>query len=381
MAANTLTGLAESIYAGLDTVSREQVGFIPAVRKDVSLEQAAVGQTITYSQVPELAAGNIAAGAYAPDPAGIVVAAPTMTIDKARVVAVGWTGEEQTSLGGKYQDIRANAFAQAFRTLANEVETDIAATYKSASRAYGVAGSTPFGTASDLSDIAYIREILEANGAPAGDLHLIMDTKAGAAMRAKQGIVFKANEGSAASQASGNLIQLEGLYLGQSGKIATHVAGTGTGYQWGTSGTAGDSTITVSAAGGSGTILAGDIVSDTSGSTNKYVVSTTLAGVSLAIGKPGLLNSVAVGTSLVNGTSNYKANLAFNRNAIVLANRLPKRPIEGDNAIDVMIVTDPVSGLSFEIAMYRQYRQVRYEVSLCWGVKAVKPEHMAILLG
>lgn len=377
MAANTLTGLAESIYAGLDTVSRELVGLIPAVRKDVSLDQAAVGQTITYSQVPELAAGNIAAGAYAPDPSGITVAAPTMTIDKARVVAVSWTGEEQTSLGGKYQDIRANAFAQAFRTLANEVESDIAGQYKYASRAYGTAGVTPFNTAGDLSDIAYIREILETNGAPAGDLHLVIDNKSGAAMRAKQGIIFKANEGSAASQASGNLVQIEGLILGQSGKIATHTAGTGTGKVFTAGFAAGVKDLTVS--GGSGTMLVGDFFS-VSG-TDKYLVSSALNGSAVSIASPGLLSSVAGNGILTINNTNYKANMAFNRNAIVLANRLPKRPLEGDSALDVMIVTDPVSGLSFEISMYRQYRQVRYEVALCWGVKTVKPDHVAILLG
>ena len=56
-------------------------------------------------------------------------------------------------------------------------------------------------------------------------------------------------------------------------------------------------------------------------------------------------------------------------------------PEGGDAADDVMIVTDPVSGISFQIALYRQYRQVHFEVGLAWGYAAIKPAHMAILLG
>jgi hypothetical protein len=46
-----------------------------------------------------------------------------------------------------------------------------------------------------------------------------------------------------------------------------------------------------------------------------------------------------------------------------------------------MVITDPRSGLSFEVAMYRQYRQVRYEVSAAWGSAVIKPAHTALLLG
>jgi hypothetical protein len=73
--------------------------------------------------------------------------------------------------------------------------------------------------------------------------------------------------------------------------------------------------------------------------------------------------------------------MAFNRSALVLAARSPARPEEGDMAEDVIVITDPRSGLSMEFAMYKGYRKVRYEVGLAWGVKNIKPEHTALLLG
>jgi hypothetical protein len=35
----------------------------------------------------------------------------------------------------------------------------------------------------------------------------------------------------------------------------------------------------------------------------------------------------------------------------------------------------------FEVRVYRQYRQVKFEVGMTWGAKVIKPNHVAILAG
>jgi len=47
----------------------------------------------------------------------------------------------------------------------------------------------------------------------------------------------------------------------------------------------------------------------------------------------------------------------------------------------VTTVTDPRSGLSFEVSVYPGYRKVVYEVALAWGFANVKPAHTSMLLG
>ena len=56
-------------------------------------------------------------------------------------------------------------------------------------------------------------------------------------------------------------------------------------------------------------------------------------------------------------------------------------PEGGDAADDVMMVTDPVSMITYEFCIYKQKRQVRYEVNLAWGKKIVVPRHTGILFG
>jgi hypothetical protein len=109
---------------------------------------------------------------------------------------------------------------------------------------------------------------------------------------------------------------------------------------------------------------------------------TAVAAGSITIAQPGLRTATAAtGTVAITKIATSRRNMGFSRNAIVLAQRLPALPAGGDAAVDRTVVTDPRSGLSFEISQYAQYRQMYWEVACAWGVKVVKPEHLAVLLG
>jgi hypothetical protein len=387
--ANTLTSLTPTIYEALDVVSRELVGFIPAVARNSSAERAAKDQTILVPIVPANTLADNTPAVSAPNTGDQIVTNVSMTISKSKHAPIRWNGEEQRGLinAGSYGTILKNQFTQAFRTICNAVELDLAtAAYQGASRAFGTAAQAPFGTAGDLSDIAGVRKILDDNGAPTSDLHLVLGTAAMANVRGKQSVLFKVNEaGTDQLLREGVIGRLEGAAIHNSGQVLTPTKGTGASYTSDTTGYA-VGTTSIPLITGTGTVLAGDSVTF-AGDTNKYVVTTGLAAPgTLVIAEPGLKVALAASAVAMTVGNTAAQNVLFDRNAIQLVTRAPAMPIGPDGkpldmADDVMTVTDPLTGLVFDVAVYRQFMQLVYHVRLAWGVAAVKHAHIANLLG
>jgi len=380
--ANTLTNLVPDLYEALDVVSRELTGFIPAVSTNNSVERAALDEVVYVPITQEQDSADNTPAQYSPDTGDQTIDNASITIDHSKHVAVRWNGEQTKSQknSGMYSSIVAQQVAQAMRTLVNEIETDIASEYLRSSRAYGTAGTTPFAT--NLSDVSNLKKILDDNGAPVSDRHLVVDTSAGVNLRNLTNLNQANVAGSDATLRQGVLLPLFGFDVRESAQIQSHTKGTATGFDANGGEPVGETTIAVDGS-DSGTILIGDVVT-WAGDTNKYVVkSATASGAAdgnIEIYKPGLLETLATTVEGAIGDS-YTANLAFHRSAIQLATRMPARPENGDMAADVMTLTDEVTGLSFEIALYPQFRQSVIHVSIAWGTKLIKPEHCAILLG
>jgi hypothetical protein len=380
--ANVLTDLAADIYKAADVVGRELVGFIPAstINADGS-ERAAKGDVVRASFTREASAVDVSESMTIPEGTDQTVDNKTLTISNARAVQIPYTGEDVLHLnnGIGYETVYGDQIAQAMRTLTNEMEQDLwEEAYTNSSRAFGTAGTTPFG--SNFSEIAEIRQILVDNGMPQNDgqVSLVLNTLAGTNLRQLAQLQQANTAGGTDLLRQGILLDLQGLGIRESAQVGIHTKGTGTGYLLNDASSAiGDTVIATDT--GTGTILAGDIVTF-AGTSDKYVVNTALAGGSFTIGGTGLVAAEADNDAITVG-NNYTANIAFHRRALELAVRAPAVPQGGDMADDAMTVQDPVSGLVFEVRVYKGYRKTMIEVAASWGVKAWKSDFIATLVG
>lgn len=383
--ANTLTRLIPDLYAGLDVVSRELVGFVPSVFRNASAERAAVGQEIVYPISRVTTTFDVTPAMNIPEPADRTIDNGTIKITKAKGVEFGWTGEEQRGLnhGPGYLSVQANEFAQALRTLCNLIELDLAVeAAANVSRVWGTPGTTPFATT--VGDSAQVRKMLDDNGAPASGRALIINTSAGANLRSLANLT-KANEaGTTMTLRDGELLNLNGLSIKESAQVQNSVAATAASATTATTGYAVGSTTIGLASAGTGNIPAGSVITF-AGDTNKYLVVTgdtdTSNGGSITIAAPGLRVALPTSAVAITMVASGAMNIAFAGNALHLVARAPAIPQEGDAALDRRLITDPRSGLTFEVAIYAGYRKIRLEVVLAWGVKAIKREHIVGLFG
>jgi hypothetical protein len=378
---NTLTNLVSDAYAALDVVSRELVGFIPSVTRDASVDRVAVGQNVrSFKTAANTAGKDITAAMAFPAAAYQTVGNDAITISKARAFPFSWTAEEQYTVnaGAGTLSVAQDQIAQAYRAAVNEIENDIAD-----AAALGASGGiTPNATtlfSATLKDAAFAKKFLDDRGAPLSDRHMVLNTTASAAMRGLTQLNSVDSAGDASLLRQGVLGNIMGFAIRESAQVGLTAAATGASYLVDNAAGYAVGTTTIHVDAGTGSIPTGSLV--TIGG-NSYMVTTGTAGdgdQDIVIAAPGLIKAIA-NNDAVTVLSAQDANAAFSRNAIVLATRLPAVPIGGEDlALMREVITDPRSGLSFELAVYPGYRMVHYEIGVLWGAKVLKPEHICLL--
>jgi len=373
--ANVLTALQPVAYSAAKEVAAEPTAAIGAINMAFDDKGVAKGDKVKVPVAPTRSGSDFTPGAT--NPAGTDATATNIEVEITKSRKVDWnlTGEQLLSLenGGNDQEWIKQLLAQGMRTLRNEAEVDcVAAIRKGGSRAYGTAGTTPF--ASDLSHLTNLRKILQDNGAPLADLQFICDTNAGLNLR-NLGVLQNAYQaGSEEERRSGRFLPQMGFAIRESAGISTVTKGTGASYLLNGAVAVGDTAWTLDT--GSGTILAGDILT-AAGTSHKYVVNGALASNVVTIGAPGS-RAIEADNDAVTVGNDFTPSLAFERNAVVGIMRPPTFPANA--TIQKMLVSDE-KGMTYLLVQLEQYGMTSWELHLAWGFKAINSEFIAVGLG
>lgn len=379
----TISAFAENLFSAKDIVARELTGFIPSVLINSSEDGVSINGTVTsiVTAQPTLNS-SITPAMTIPAADDQTMTALTTSIGQVANVRIPMVGETWKKLNNTAGSKTAldSLLAQALRVIVNAVESHCGTVIKNgSSRAVGTAGTTPF--ASNHNTIPDVHQILKDNGCPEdGQISLVLNTTAGTKLRQLSNLYKVSEAGSDALVRRGALLDIDGLMIKESAGVASHTAGTGSGYLINNGNIAiGSTALTLDT--GSGTILAGDVVTLESDTSNKYIVNTALSGgTDLVIANPGLRVATVNNKTVTVGAA-YTGNVAFHRNAVELYMRPPALPPGGDAAIDSLTITDSKTGLVFQVSIYGGYKMQMLDITTYYQAKVWKPEFVATLLG
>jgi hypothetical protein len=379
--ANVWTPFIPTLYASFYQYLRQQTGLVTGVRVDGSMAGGAVGQVVDFPIVPTQAARDLTVGMTATEGSYITMGYDNLTLTKQKEVAIPWTGEDERSLRASigHQSVLSQQLVHAMNTLTALIEADLAAEYDKATRAFGTISGSAFINPTDMiDDTADLLKIYEDIGAPITNLQAVVNTSVTNVMRKQDGLVDVSKAGTDDTLRRGILREINGISFRGSNYLKRPAIGTAANCTTDSTGYAvGSKTITLASA-GTGTILAGDVIK-IAGDDNFYVVKTGDADISgggtIVLQEPGIQVAIPASTTAITVQYIASRNMVFDRGAIMLMTRVPSLPREGDEGQHTLL-SDPETGLTFDLGLYKKHRMIQAELSIVWGVKVLNPHHL-----
>jgi len=382
---NVFTPILKNLTSTFQRVAMERAPLPNIAQTDFRAVEAAVGQAVTIPICPVVVGADRTPAATFTAGADRTVTNTSITITKDRKFPFHMTGDDFLRMEQNPEFI-PRSIEQAMRAWRNEIQSDLAglhvdaAGYYSASTpssgaAFGTAGTPPF--ASDISALTAAEKYLNDSLAPLTDRYAFIDTAAKNNL-GNLGQLIKANEaGSDMLLRQGIVGQLAGFNVTWGNDVKLGATNAGSGYLVNGTPAAGATTIPVDT--GTGAVPKGTVLRFAADTVNAYVVAADYAGGSGNITiSSGLVNAIADNNAIT--LSVGRRNMAFHREALGLAIRLPALPAEGDMGTH-QLITDPETGIAVRFSTYKGYGLNNYELSSAWGVKTVRPELLKLILG
>lgn len=374
--ANSIALLIPALIGTIQDVARSSGGLINAVSFDATAEAAAIGQSVPLPELPDIVANDVTPSGSVPAAADTTATGPTLTLTKHKDAAFALTAEENRALGVRGAEFRSVQMTAAIAVLIDTVCADINSTLDvSAGLALGTAGTNPF--ASDPNILMDGWESLTNTKAPGFGRRAILHTNhyAAAGKLSEFRKFSEAQPGTSFARAE--LGMLANFQTGYDQNIGSHTAGTGASYLVNGALSAGATTIVVDT--GTGTILAGDVVSFAGDTANQYVVKTALAGGQFVLNE-GLKVAIA-DNAAITVRATHKVSHLVHPMAVAYAARPSAELPDGDLATMKQVVRDPVTGLAVRLAYYPGFHQGQWRASIVYGGVARRSRWIRKVIG
>lgn len=376
--ANTFTDIIDSIFAQGMLALRESSIMPRLVNTNWDQQVAQQGDTINVPLPSSMEVSDVAPSNTPPAGGDLSPTTVPIQLNRWRQTTMHVTDKEAREI---VQGARSLQLSEAMRVLANDVDSYLLSQYKDVFGYAGTAGATPFET--DLSAATLARKVLGDQKAPMNPRRIVLGTAAEAnalLLRPVQDATFRANQ--ANTLLTGQIATLLGFDWFVDQLIPRHVAGTittGLASKAATSVPAGSRSFAATTAASTGecALVVGDII-EIAGHDGTYVVTQNATQGSAATDvtlhvSPGLRQPLTGGEAITVKDS-HEVNLAFHRDAFALAVR-PLAPADGfSGGNEIRTGIDPVSGLALTLEVSREHNRTKYQWSILYGAKLIRPE-------
>jgi len=385
---NTLGPIVPKILAmGLMTL-REKCVLPRLVNSSYSSEAAQFGATIDVPIPTKQAAVDVTPSNTPPAPSNNNMTTVQILLNKWKKSDFNLTDKDLREIN-KNQSFVPMQMAEAIRSLANQVNSDIHAEYKEIYGFFGTPGTTPFATS--ITDGTNARKVLNQQVCPLANRRGVLNFDAEANALALPAFSNFEQTGDMAVKIEGQIGRKLGVDWYADDQVVTHnstalSAGAATvngahAVGFGSTDNGKTGTVSIAKATNPSPLVKGDILTF-AGDNQTY---TVMADVTLAVGNTTVSISPALRVAKAGGEAvtlkaTHVVNLVFHRDAFAFANR----PVASDlftGGSEIAQMTDPQTGISMALEVSRQYHQTVWEFSLLYGTRLVRPELAMRLAG
>lgn len=375
--ANNLSVIEGKILANSLRKLRKKNLFPRLVNSDFSSDTAKKGSVIHVPLPGTIGTSAVTPGVSPPTPS-------SNTPTEAQVALDQWKGTDHFHLSDKElgeidsrKDFIPARLEEAVEGCANDANEYLVGLYTGVYNAVGTAGTTPFGSTSDVAVDA--RKKLNQSNAPDTNRWCVLDVEAEANAVKLDEFKNADKSGSTDVIKSGRIGEKYGAEWMWDNAIPLHTTGSaGTelikgGSQTGTS---------IICDGFTTKPSAGDVFT-VAGDTQQYVVtaSTTLSGTESTLTISPAITSAPADNAAMTFLASHRVNLMFHRDAFAFAMRAPADMTVQGGKRNTTVMQDPQTGIALRLERHDEYKQTAWELDFLYGATLVRPELACRIMG